>query len=155
LKFQEHIAEFERKRFVAAINEVKSACSASSKDNLSIIKDLLKKFMENTSMIGVKEAKAQILEKCSKKDKSKKNELEKENKVLKKSLCTALLEIDRIGKFQKASTSRTIAKNSAEETIIQLTETLRECGILDFNTSARLAEITDKASQNAGQFDVY
>lgn len=77
LRFQELIAEFEKKRFVAAVSEIKSACANSSKEAHSIIKDVLKKFMENTSMIGAKEAKAQALEKCSKKDKTKKHELEK------------------------------------------------------------------------------
>ena len=61
LKFQEHIATFEKKRFVSAINEIKSACSGSSRDSQEIIKDLLKKFMESTSMVGVKEAKALVL----------------------------------------------------------------------------------------------
>lgn len=118
------------------------------------MKDILKKFMDNTSMIANKEAKTKVLENNSKKSKNKKSGLKKENKVLKETLGNALLEIDRLGKFQKSQTSRTLAQSTAEDTILMLTSTLREKGILDFNNK-KLASLNSKKLQNArsGQVD--
>lgn len=149
LKLQECLAESQQRMFVSAVAQIHQGVRDSRREGDEVIKDLLAKFLANSTVISNKEAKMRQLEEKNKKLSSKKKQLSKEVKSLKSILGQSLLTLSKNTKKPQTAQKAAIDVAHLIENVLAGTGKLNDLTLTGKKLSKMLSSIEKPSNQKS------